>query len=209
MSQVIFKAQPPNFSPKPRTPNASTLNPNLQWGGEPSGVSQVVVAIFFLANAQSNASTVSERVQCTRATTPERNTANTARRTPPYLLMFSVCRLIHARLHAPTGARRRVEGHEGKVRRHRVLLRCDADPRWLGDRGHRRVSTHARLDAQGAGIVQVATNAACCREDCSGATLCDVTCQSGRDRVTLLGPLVDGLSPSPVWGHLTWTVDGG
>ena len=157
MSQVIPKAQTPNFTPEPRTPNTSTLNPNLQWGGEPSGVSQVVVAIFFLANAQSNASTVSERVQCTRATTPERNTANTARRTPPYLLMFSVCRLIHARLHAPTGARRRVEGHEGKVRRHRVLLRCDADPRWLGDRGHRRLSTHARLDAQGAGIVQVAT----------------------------------------------------
>ena len=146
MSQVIPKAQTPNFTPEPRTPpNTSTLNPNLQKGEEPSGVSQVVVAIVFLANAQSNASTVSERVQCTRATTPERNTANTARRTPPYLLMFSVCRLIHARLHAPTGARRRVEGHEGKVRRHRVLLRCDADPRWLGDRGHRRLSTHARL----------------------------------------------------------------
>ena len=83
VSQVIPKAQTPNFTPEPRTPNTSTLNPNLQWGEEPSGVSQVVVAIFFLANAQSNASTVSERVQCTRATTPERNTANTARRTPP------------------------------------------------------------------------------------------------------------------------------
>ena len=158
MSQVIPKAQTPNFPPEPRTPpNTSTLNPNLQKGEEPSGVSQVVVAIFFLANAQSNAATVFERVQCTLQQRPSATQQTQQGAPPPNLRMFSVCRLIHARLHAPTGARRRVEGHEGKVRRHRVLLRCDADPRWLGDRGHRRLSTHARLDAQGAGIVQVAT----------------------------------------------------
>ena len=158
MSQVIPKAQTPNFTPEPRTPpNTSTLNPNLQKGEEPSGVSQVVVAIFFLANAQSNAATVFERVQCTLQQRPSATQQTQQGAPPPNLRMFSVCRLIHARLHAPTGARRRVEGHEGKVRRHRVLLRCDADPRWLGDRGHRRLSTHARLDAQGAGIVQVAT----------------------------------------------------
>ena len=158
MSQVIPKAQTPNFTPEPRTPpNTSTLNPNLQKGEEPSGVSQVVVAIFFLANAQSNAATVFERVQCTLQQRPSATQQTQQGAPPPNLRMFSVCRLIHARLHAPTGARRRVEGHEGKVRRHRVLLRCDTDPRWLGDRGHRRLSTHARLDAQGAGIVQVAT----------------------------------------------------
>lgn len=96
----------------------------LQWDKEPSDVSQVI------PEAQPPNPKPEPRALNTSTLNPNlkkmtQQHSNTARHTRPYLLMFSVCSLIYARLRAPTGTRRRVEGHEGKVRRHRVLLRRD------------------------------------------------------------------------------------
>ena len=106
VSQVIPKAQTPNFTPEPRTPNTSTLNPNLQRGEEPSGVSQVVVAIVFLANAQSNASTVSERVQCTLQQPPSA-TQQTQQGAHPRICVCFLC--VVSSMHACTHQQERVD----------------------------------------------------------------------------------------------------